>query len=130
MRFSEEYLLIAGALILTILIEGITIYLIKKDRKYVGYSVLVNLITNPAVNLIVFRVNHDYWLWRRWFFRGEMTAPYIIVMELLVVVIEAVCYRGMTGESMTKSLKLSFILNLTSYVIGIILNAVLWNFYW
>ena len=130
MRFSEEYLLIAGALILTILIEGITIYLIKKDRKYVGYSVLVNLITNPAVNLIIFRVNHDYWLWRRWFFRGEMTAPYIIVMELLVVVIEAVCYRAMTGESMTKSLKLSFILNLTSYVIGIILNAVLWNFYW
>ena len=130
MRFSEEYLLIAGALILTILIEGITIYLIKKDRKYVGYSVLVNLITNPAVNLIVFRVNHDYWLWRRWFFRGEMVAPYIIVMEIIVVVIEAVCYRAMTGESMTKSLKLSFILNLISYVIGILLNAILWNFYW
>ncbi|MBQ7703211.1 MAG: hypothetical protein IJT40_02430 [Firmicutes bacterium] len=130
MRNSEEYLLIFGALLLTILIEGVAIYLIKKDKRYVGYSVLVNLITNPAVNLVIFRVNHDFWLWRRWFFRGEMTAPYIIVMEIIVVVIEAVCYRAMTGESMTKSLKLSFILNLISYVLGLVLNSLLWNIYW
>ena len=130
MRYSEQYMLILGALVLTILVEGIAIYLIKKDRKYVGYSVLVNLITNPAMNLVILYVDNSFRLWRRWFFRGELIAPYVIVMEVAVVLIEALCYRGMTGMSMGKSLKLSLILNIISYVIGIIVNALLWNLYW
>ncbi len=130
MTSSINYLLLGAALLLTIVIEGITVFIFRKDKKYVGYSVLVNLITNPAVNLIIFRVNNDLWLWRRWFFSGDVTAPYVFVLEAAVVVIEAVCYRAMTGESMGESMKLSFVLNITSYTIGLFLNTWFSYIFW
>ncbi|MBQ1422520.1 MAG: hypothetical protein IIY97_07125, partial [Firmicutes bacterium] len=57
MIFDQPYLVMLCALAITIVVEGIAILIIKRKKEYLGYSVLVNLITNPVVNLIILIVN-------------------------------------------------------------------------
>ena len=130
MIFDDPYVQVLTSLILTIVIEGALILLIKKKREYLGYSVLVNLITSPPLNLIVLKIEHSSVIPWTWFFIGGSTAPYVITLEIIVVLIEAVCYRAMTGMEMKKALGLSFVLNGVSYLAGIIAYTIYWEFFW
>lgn len=130
MTSNDPYVQVLTALILTIVIEGIAILLIKKKKEYLGYSVLVNLITNPPLNLIVLKIEHSNTIPWTWFFIGGSTAPYIITLEIIVVLIEAVCYNAMTGMGMKKALGLSFALNAISYLAGLLISWVYWEFFW
>ncbi|MBQ1825383.1 MAG: hypothetical protein II113_02040 [Firmicutes bacterium] len=130
MIFDQPYLVMLCALALTIVVEGIAILIIKRKKEYLGYSVLVNLITNPVVNLIILIVNSIWGIWNIWFFSGDYISPYIIVLEIIVVLVEARCYRGMTGMAMKKALGLSLVLNALSFFVGIAAEYIYWEFIW
>ena len=102
---------IIKALILTILIEGIVILIIKKNFVFLIYSIIIYIITNVSLNLIVNQfVNSELW-------------KYIIVvvtLEIAVLFVEALIYN-IKIKKYTKALLLSLILNLASLSFGFLM---------
>ena len=102
---------IIKALILTILIEGIVILIIKKNFVFLIYSVIINIITNVSLNLIVNQfVNSELW-------------KYIVVvsaLEIVILFVEALIYN-IKIKKFKKALLLSLILNLTSFSFGFLM---------
>ena len=104
-------------LILTVIIEGIVVFIVHKNSDYVYYSFLGNLLTNPALNyLLVVIVNlcgfAVYW-------------PTIIILEILVVFIEAELYIKMTDLAKSAAFKLALLANFCSFFCGLLLNWLL-----
>ena len=102
---------IIKALLLTIIIEGIVILIIKKNFIFLIYSIIINIITNLSLNLIVNNfVNSELW-------------KYIIVvvtLEIAVLFVEALIYN-IKIKKYTKALLLSLILNLASLSFGFLM---------
>ena len=102
---------IIKALILTILIEGIVILIIKKNFVFLIYSIIINIITNVSLNLIVNQfVNSELW-------------KYIVVvaaLEIVILFVEALIYN-IKIKKFKKALLLSLILNLTSCSYGFLM---------
>ena len=72
-------------LVATIVIEwGVLLFLGERRRKVLYGSVVINVLTNVPLNLYAVCVSN-----------GLSTA---VVGELLVVVVEALCYRWLVGE--------------------------------
>lgn len=102
---------IIKALILTILIEGIVILIIKKNFVLLIYSIIINIITNVSLNLIVNQfVNSELW-------------KYIVVvaaLEIVILFVEALIYN-IKIKKFKKALLLSLILNLISFSCGFLM---------
>ena len=102
---------IIKALILTILIEGIVIIIIKKNFVFLIYSIIIKIITNVSLNLIVNQfVNSELW-------------EYIVVvaaLEIVILFVEALIYN-IKIKKFKKALLLSLILNLTSFSFGFLM---------
>jgi len=108
------YLIFLELLLITILIEGIVIFLIFRSKKYLYYSVLVNLLTNPALNLLLMLGVKRF---------GESGyEPILIILEIIVIFIEAYVYDYLTDLGLKKSLFLSVCLNALSCLGGIIFS--------
>lgn len=78
------------SLLLTIVIEGIVALCWGlRSRKKLQLVLLVNILTNPAAVLV-------YWLYQ--VYVGGTSLPVQIVIEIVVVAVEAWIYRGFAGE--------------------------------
>lgn len=99
------------ALILTVLIEGIAILIIKRKFEYVLYSIGINIVTNVSLNLIVNNfVDSKLWL-------------YIVVvgtLEIVILFVEALAYN-LKIKKYSKALLLSLSLNLLSFSLGFVM---------
>ncbi|MBO5994967.1 MAG: hypothetical protein J6Q41_05595 [Firmicutes bacterium] len=105
------YLVILCQLIFTILIEGSVIIVWKSSKEALGYSVLANLMTNPPLNLLLlFLSMQGIGLYA--------TLGIRLGLEVLVVLAEALAYKGMMRLEFKKALFISLVLNLTSFAIG------------
>jgi len=94
------------AWILTIIIEwGVFCLFFRKDYlKLIGYSILINSITNPLLNfLLLFGIN-------------------IILLEFLVFAVEIFLIKLLFDLRWKTSAILSFCANLSSFLIGIALG--------
>lgn len=102
--------------IMTIIVElPIVIALMgKKNRSWnlVAVIALINVATNLPLNLII-QVN--YYLW---FMNHE---PLIMILETIVVVVEALLYRYSLEEKLSKCFVVSLIANVVSYFVGVFL---------
>ena len=108
------YLVFLAYLLVTVLVEGAAIFILFRRRDYVYYSLLANLLTNPALNLLLLlSVN---------LFSEAAYYPTLLVTELAAVLIEAAVYCYLCGFKFPKSLALSTFLNLLSFAAGLILN--------
>lgn len=99
-------------LLLTCLMEGSVIGFLYRRKDYIYYSVLCNILTNPALNLIVILIVQlagDTWY-----------KPSVILLEIVVVWIEAFVYKMLCQFSLKKAFILSLGLNSFSYVAGVI----------
>ena len=99
---------------MTITVEGIIILLKYRRRDYVYYSLLCNVITNPMLNLLLYLL-----LWQ---LGSEIYLPALVILEIIVVVVEANIYKVICNFSRKEAYKLSIILNLSSYLIGLIIQ--------
>ena len=113
---SILFISILLAFLLTVVIECAVILIIFRQKKYVYYCLLCNLLTNPAMNLLLsifvslFGVRTYY--------------PVLIPAEIAVVFIEAAVYNYICGFGMRKSVLLSAFLNVISFAAGVLLNNV------
>lgn len=90
---------------------------ITKKPRDIYYSFLCNLLTNPALNAVLFLAV---------FFGGAgLYTPLLAVLEISVVFIEALIYRTLAGWKIKKSLLISLILNGASLCVGLLLNYLL-----
>ncbi len=105
--------------IVTVFIEGLLIIIIKRDIKYLYYSVLCNMFTQPVLDLLSITVfpKHEF---------GIALCLYLL-FEIIAIVAEAYIYEKLTAMTFFKSLRLSFTLNLASCVLGLILSELIYN---
>ena len=103
------------ALAATILIEGCVVLAAKRSFKWLYYSVLCNMLTNPLLNLALLAVLI--------FSRANPAVYYICVGagECVVVAAEYALYRAMSREKWSTCLLVSFVANLLSFLSGFIL---------
>jgi hypothetical protein len=100
---------IAQALIITIVIELLMLFLQReKNYKIYLFSVLINVITNVSLNVGIQLVEPSYY--------------YLVVTlsEAMIVLIEALAYFWICKD-FKKSLRISLVCNLTSFLLGLIL---------
>ena len=116
---TSIYLVFLWSFLLTLVIEGIVILVIFRRKKYVYYSMLCNLLTNPAMNLllaasvILFGLNIYY-----------LT---LVIAELAVIFVEATVYNYICGFGIRKSVLLSTVLNIMSCIAGLLINCAVFN---
>ena len=118
------------ALILTLIIEGVLCFLIKKSKDWLKFACLVNLFTNPLLNALYTTLSDV-------FIKFEIVVyiPLLLIfLELLVWLSEAwLFYRfALTQDkeqkpvpSIYKYLAFSFVLNAVSFVVGSLLLLLL-----
>ena len=94
------------ALILTILIEFVVLWLLRERRRLVlGSSVVINILTNVPLNLFVIYV--------------DSSVKTIILGELLVVIIEALWYF-LFLHNLSRAFIYSSLCNAISFLMGLL----------
>lgn len=102
---------IIKALMLTIVIEGVLIFIIKRKSIFVLYSTIINIITNLSLNLIVSNcLQSNLWIY----------IVGVIILEIIVLFIETFMYNTKI-KKFKESFILSLILNLASLSFGFLL---------
>lgn len=103
------------ALICTIIIEVCVALLLKvRNKKDILNIVLVNCLTNPLVTSIPVYVNIRYGVMQRHVTLGTL--------EIITLIVEGYIYLKVLNYKKINPFILSLILNLSSYLIGNIIN--------
>ncbi len=101
------------SLLLTVLIEGLVALLWGlRGKKSFFLVLLVNVLTNPAAVLV-------YWLYQ--VYAGEHSLPVQVVIELIVVTVEAYIYRSFAEDDrfqVPRPIRLAILANVFSWGIG------------
>ena len=106
------------ALGLTLKIEGTIAAVWFRSRSVVIPVLLVSMVTNPPLNVLVSFIGP------RLILRG-IFIPAQIVLELIVVIVEAVLLHMMLDWNGNRSFCVSFVLNAASYLTGLVLSAII-----
>jgi hypothetical protein len=114
-------LVFALNLAITVAVEGGIAALLFRRRDIVYYSFLCNLLTNPALNLLLLAAvqimgKSAYW-------------PAVAVLETAAMLAEAYVYRMLLRFGTVKSLWVSFLLNASSYAAGLLFYAAAGNLF-
>ena len=109
------YVVFAGCFLLTVIIEGTVMALIFRRRDFVYYTFLCNLLTNPALNLLLaaslLLLGTGYY------------GVVLIILEVAALIIEAYVLKLLCGFQWKKALGVSALLNILSFAAGILLNG-------
>ena len=104
-------------LLLTVLIEGVLVLVFVKKRETLYHSVLVNMLTNPLVNLFLV-------FWGS--FISFPAVPYYYLatafLEIAAVITEWILYYKMGDFGIKKAFFASFMLNAASYSFGLLIQ--------
>jgi len=103
-------------LIITIVVEGILILLWYARWDYAYYSILCNIITNPMLNLLLYLLI--------WGLGSKFYIPALVMLEIIVVFVEAYIYKILCNFTKKEAFKLSLVLNISSYLIGLIIRKI------
>ncbi len=99
-------------LLLTVIIELIVVKVIMPKEKIFINVLLVNLLTNPALNIFVrWLVINSY----------ENIWPIIIVLEILIFVFEGIFYKFLFSTNYKKGILTSFLANGISFLFSFII---------
>lgn len=101
----KDIIRLIAALSLTVIIEFVTLYLLKVRDKGLHFSIVLNLLTNLLLNSLLSLVN-IYWLY----------IVLLVLGEILVFFIEWYFYNLVKKDE--KNWQYSLIANLSSFVIG------------
>lgn len=105
------------ALKVTILIESLVAIILGLRKKDLLNVVLVNIMTNPLVFIIPLWVNIRYGLWPR-----HIT---LFLFEMFALLSEGYIYSKYLKYKKINPYVLSLILNLSSYLTGVVINYLL-----
>ena len=102
----------------TLIIELGIAFIIKYRGKDLINVFLVNVLTNPLLNSIVVAINYYYGLKAR--------NISLIILEIVVVIVEGLIYQKNLERREINGYLLSLILNVSSYVIGLLINELIY----
>lgn len=106
-------------LICTIILELIPSIIIGiRSKKDIFNIVLTNIITNPIVVFTSFIISLK--------FGHQVRVIYMIIIEIAVVLIEALIYKKTISDLKMNPLLFSIILNASSYFIGEVINNLIY----
>lgn len=115
MQLNSFYKIMIFCLLSTILLEFIGAFILKvRNKKDYLNIFLVNVVTNPIVVLFPYVVYLYYGI----LYRNIL----LIILEILVVIIEGLFYKKYLKFNEINYFKLSLILNLASYGVGVIID--------
>ena len=114
MTINEIPYYMARALILTVIIEVVVSFIIGYRKKDLVNVMLVNIMTNPIVFIIPVYFNYKYGILER--------NVVLLILEIMALVLEALVYKKHLINKKINPFVLSLILNLSSYLIGEIIN--------
>lgn len=118
MKINDLPLIMIRSLLFTIIIEIIVALILKiKDKKDILNIILVNAITNPIVVTIPVYFNYEYGLKER--------NISLQILELLTLLFEGTIYKKYLKNKKINPYIISLILNLSSYLVGEIINRLL-----
>ena len=106
------------SLICTIVIEVSVAFLLHYRGKDLINVLLVNILTNPLLNSSIVAINYYYGL------KVRNTCLYIF--EILVIIVEGFIYWKYLERKKINGFLLSLILNIASYVIGLLINKIIY----
>lgn len=115
MNINDLPYIMIKCLICTIIIEVLVAYILKiRDKKDILNIILVNILTNPlVVSIPIFMlVKYNY----------KMRIISLIILEILTVIVEGLIYLKVLKYKKVNPFIISLILNLSSYLIGEIIN--------
>ncbi len=110
-------------LILTLAAECIIAFIlgVRGVRQFI-VIILMNLITNPLINTVL-RLVYDKLDLNR-----VMLYILILILELAVVLSEGFLLAILAGRLPLKPMRFSFVLNLSSFIAGLIVSVLIWCF--
>jgi uncharacterized membrane protein len=108
------FLAVLLPLLLTVAIEGSAVLIIFRQKKYGYFCLLCNLLTNPALNLLLLVFVS--------LFGARAYYPVLVPAEIAVVFIEAAVYNYICQLGMKKAIMLSAFLNAMSFAAGVLIN--------
>lgn len=100
-------------LLVTVIIElsVMVIYGIKLNVDSIFALLIANTLTNTTLNIFIQYMGYTI-----------SYHPMIVIAEIIIIIIESTIYKNFIKLSTKESLKLSAILNVTSYIIGLFIN--------
>ena len=102
-------------LVITIVIELCMALILKvKDRKDLLNIILVNIVTNPLV------VSIPVFILVKYSYNASIIS--LIILEIMTVIFEGLIYKKVLKYKKINPYGLSLILNISSYLIGEIIN--------
>lgn len=107
-------------LLLTILIEGIVIFLLFRKLEFVYYSMLCNILTNPALNLILLLATS--------FLGASCYSAALLILESLAILVEAYVLKLLCRFTYKKAIAVSGLMNILSCTAGLLIYGNLIRF--
>lgn len=118
MLLNDLPIIMLICLTLTIIIELIVAIILKiRDKKDLLNVILVNCMTNPIV------VSFPIFFYIRYGVTARKIS--VIILEIITVFSEGIIYKKYLNYKKINPLVLSFILNVSSYIIGEIISIIL-----
>lgn len=114
MRIADLPYIMIQCLLVTVLIECTVAFILKYRKKDLLNVLLVNILTNPLVVTIPVFFNIKFGV------TGRNIS--LIVLELLVLIVEGLIYNKYITRRKINPFVLSLILNMSSYLIGEVIN--------
>lgn len=102
----------------TILLEAIPCLVVREKRAWWKASVICNMVTNPILNvLLLLLVSMS--------FPEGVIKTTLMLLELVVVLVEAHFYKRMLNKKFLWCFLFSVVANLISFGVGMLLNSML-----
>ena len=113
----SPFFIIIRNLLLTVLIEGVLVLVFVKNRETVYHSVLLNMLTNPLVNLFLI-------FWASFVDLPKVPYYYLATAfcEVSAFAAEGFLYCKMGDFGIKKAFFASFLLNAASYSFGLLIG--------
>ena len=107
------YIVFLVNLAITVVVEATVIWLLFRKGTFVYYSFLCNLLTNPALNLLLLiAVN---------FLGMKYYYAILVPLEIIVVLVETYVYRLLCKFSTKKAFSVSLLANVISFGVGLVI---------
>jgi hypothetical protein len=112
----DVFLSFLMAFLLTAAVEGAVMFIMYRKPIYSYYTLLCNMLTNPAMNAVLFASS---------IISGrDAYIPLLIICESAAVIVECSVLHYLTGLGYKKSLLTSLLLNSASYFSGLLLRLI------
>lgn len=118
MHISDLPKVMLISLTCTLVVEVTIAFILKYRKKDLINVILVNILTNPLLNSVVVTINFYYGL------KARNISLYIL--EIIVVIVEGFIYQKYLERRKINGYILSLILNISSYVIGLLINKIVY----